>query len=79
MDEYPFSILTWNDTGIMSSAAYLSNCLNQNKVDICGFSEHWLYYTFSNQIDKHFCSLVSSDSDLKGPSNRRVGNGGVAF
>ena len=38
-----YNILTWNATGIMSSAAYLSDCLNQNKVDICGISEHWLY------------------------------------
>ena len=56
MDVHPFSIITWNATGIMSSAAYLSNCLNQNKVDICGISEHWLNekdLSFLNQIDKH--------------------------
>ncbi|MEW8546461.1 MAG: reverse transcriptase domain-containing protein, partial [Candidatus Thiodiazotropha sp.] len=66
----------------MSSAAYLSQCLNQNKIDICGISEHWLYekdLSFLNQIDKYYRSFAVSDTDLQRPSNRRVGKGGVAF
>lgn len=43
------NICTWNATGIMSSATYLSNSLKYRNVDICGISEHWLY-----EKDLHF-------------------------
>jgi len=36
------SIFTWNVSGIMSSAAYLSDILLEGKIDVCGLSEHWL-------------------------------------
>ena len=37
------NIMTWNATGIMSSASYLVNTLNDKAIDVCGISEHWLY------------------------------------
>ena len=73
------NILTWNATGIMSSATYLTDCLYRNKKDICGISEHWLYekdLQFLNQLD---ISYAVADSDLKCPSKRRMGKGGVAL
>lgn len=76
------NILTWNATGIMSSATYLCDSLYYNKIDICGVSEHWLYekdLNFLNQIDSSYNCHAISDFDLKRPSNRRVGKGGVAI
>ena len=78
------NVLTWNETGItcMSSAIYLCKCLNSYKIDICGISEHWLCekdLRFLNQIDNLFISHAETDFDLKRPSNRRVGKGGVAI
>ena len=35
--------MTWNSSGIMSSASYLSSALQRFDIDICGISEHWLY------------------------------------
>ena len=49
---------------------------------ICGISEHWLYEKdlhFLNQIDNSYNCYAISDFDLKRPSNRRVGKGGVAI
>ena len=76
------NILTWNATGIMSSASYLSECLNTNKIDICGISEHWLYEKdlhFLSQLSTSYKSHTVADFDLKRPSNRRVGKGMVAL
>ena len=78
------NVLTWNATGItcMSSAIYLCKCLNSYKIDKCGISEHWLYdkdLRFLNQIDNLYTSHAAADFDLKRPSNRRVGKGGVAI
>ena len=36
------NLSTWNCTGIMSSAYYLSNLLSCYNIHICGISEHWL-------------------------------------
>ena len=82
MNRKSLNILTWNATGIMSSAAYLIGCLNEINIDICGIAEHWLYekdLAFLSQLDKNYTSCAVSDGDLKRPSNRRVGKGGVAF
>jgi len=35
-------VITWNVTGLMSGASYLGNILKEGKMDVCGFSEHWL-------------------------------------
>lgn len=72
------NICTWNATGIMSSATYLSNSLKYRNVDICGISEHWLYEKdlhFLNQIDNYYNSYAVSDNDLKLPGSRKVGKG----
>ena len=77
-----FNFLTWNATGIMSSASYLCECLKQKNIDICGISEHWLYekdLQFLKQIDNSYMCHAVSDLDLKRPSRRRVGKGGVAI
>lgn len=76
------NIMSWNATGIMSSASYLCNSLRFKQIDICGISEHWLYekdLIFLNQIDSNYKSHAVSDFDLKYPGRRRVGKGGVAL
>jgi len=42
-------VITWNVTGMMSSASYLCDILTQGEIDICGISEHWLLPS-----NKHF-------------------------
>ena len=74
--------MTWNVTGLMSSSSYLSNTLNQQSIDFCGISEHWLY-----NYNLHFFDVINTkykihavcDFDLDKISNRRVGKGGVAI
>ena len=76
------NIMSWNATGIMSSASYLSNSLKAKQIDICGISEHWLYekdLVFLDQIDSNYKSHAVSVFDLKSPGRRRVGKGGVAI
>ena len=34
-------VITWNVTGLMSSASYLSDILTEGNIDVCGLSEHW--------------------------------------
>ena len=36
------NVLTWNVTGVMSTASYLCDILTDGNIDICGISEHWL-------------------------------------
>ena len=76
-----FIFLTWNATGIMSSASYLCECLKHKNIDICGISEHWLYekdLQFLKQIDNSYMCHAVSDFDLKRPSRRMVGKDRVA-
>ena len=76
------NLMTWNVTGIMSSSSYLVELLNNNAIDICGISEHWLYEKnlyFLESLDNNYKSYAVSDFDLKRPSNRKVGKGGVAI
>ena len=71
-------VITWNVTGVMSSASYLCDILTQGEIDICGISEHWLLPS-----NKHFLGCLSSDYNdhavcdidltLLGPSTRNVG------
>ena len=77
-----FKLMTWNATGIMSSASYLIDSINSKKIDICGISEHWLYEKdlyFLKSIDTKYKCHAVSDFSLKLPSNRKVGKGGVAL
>ena len=76
------NILTWNATGIMSSASYLCESLRVHKIDICGISGRWLYdkgLHFMSQLSNSYNCHAVADFDLKRPSNRRVGKGGVAI
>lgn len=76
------NIMSWNATGIMSSASYLCNSLKVKQIDICGISEHWLYekdLVFLDQIDSNYKSHAVSDFDLMSPGRIRVGKGGVAI
>ena len=75
------NLMAWTVTGIMSSATYLIDCLDENKINICGISVHWLYeknLRFLNQLDNLYknCHTVSG-FELNRPSNRRFGKGGV--
>ena len=48
------NLMTWNATGIMSSASYLVDTINNKAIDVCCISEHWLYYKnlhFLNSLD----------------------------
>ena len=74
------NIATWNATGVMSSASYVSDLLMKENVYILGLSEHyWLY-----QHNLHFLQAINSsyncfgicDHDLDIPSNRKVGRRG---
>ena len=74
--------MTWNATGIMSSASYLSKALKSFDVDVCGIYEHWLYKKdlhFLESIHKSYNYSAMSDFDLERPSRRKVGKGGVAL
>ena len=68
--------MTWNASGIMSSASYLSNTLKQFDIDICGVSEHWLYqkdFHFLDSVHKSYNHAAVADFDLEKPSRRKVG------
>ena len=74
--------MTWNSSGIMSSASYLSSALKRFDIDICGVSEHWLYKKdlhFLDSIHRLYNYAAVSDFDLERPSKRKVGKGGVAL
>ncbi len=76
------NLLTWNVTGIMSSSSYLSDILLSYSIDICGIAEYWLYehdHHFMDCINSQYTCYIKSDDDLRLPSNRRVGKGGVAL
>ncbi|MEW8562290.1 MAG: hypothetical protein AB2541_09300, partial [Candidatus Thiodiazotropha sp.] len=82
MASLELNIFSWNATGIMSSAMYLCEVLNHKSVDFCGISEHWLFEKnlhFLSELDRNYNSHGVCDSDLKLPSQRRVGKGGVAI
>jgi hypothetical protein len=76
------NISTWNCTGVMSSASYLSDLLQNHSIDICGMSEHWLFehdLQFIYCINSHYTSYSIADPDLQYPSSRRVGKGGLGI
>lgn len=75
-------IMTWNATGVMSSASYLCDTLLNYNIDICGLSEHWLYehnLFFLNSLTSEYRCHAISDYSLALPSNRKIGKGGVAI
>jgi len=61
------NIMTWNATGLISSASYLCHALKDNAVDICGISEHFLFPNNVHFLDiliSDYCYHVSCDKDL---------------
>ena len=75
-------LATWNATGIMSGASYVNKLLSQRHIDILGLSEHWLSdcnMHFLGSINCDYIAFGVSDRDLRIPSSRRVGKGGVAL
>lgn len=76
------NIISWNITGVMSSASCLCDILTEGEIDICGISEHWLYphnIHFLGSISSDFNYHAVCDSDLSTASNRKVGKGGAAI
>ena len=73
---------TWNATGIMSSASYVSHLLSSGNIQFFGLSEHWLYkhnLHFISTLSSEYNSIGVCDFDLNRPSSRKVGKGGVAI
>ena len=75
------NLITWNVTGIMSSAAFLSQVLTEGDTDFCGLSEHWLlphnvHLMDSLLTDYNHHSICSQGDDTKRPT---VGRDGVSF
>jgi len=77
------NFLTWNVTGVMSTASYLCDILTDGNIDICGISEHWL---LPNNL--HFLGCISSDYRYHAVCDkdvnvynckRKVGEGGVSI
>ena len=74
--------MEWNATGIMSGASYVNKLLSQRHIDILGLSEHWLSdcnMHFLGSINCDYIAFGVSDRDLRIPSSRRIGKGGVAL
>jgi exonuclease III len=74
------NLLTWNITGIMSSAAYLSDILVQGGIDICGVSEHWLMTGNVHFMDSIHCDYRHyTVCDKPGLQKVKTGRGGVTI
>lgn len=76
------TFMSWNVTGIMTSASYLTDCLSKYSIDFCGLAEHWLYehnLHFLDRIHTSYSSHAVSDSNLYQGDTRKVGKGGVAI
>ena len=78
----PLNFMTWNATGIMSSASYLNELLNVHNIDICGISEHWLYpenvcFLETIHVNYDFTATVDNDSSVAFQQRKR--KGGVAI
>ena len=75
-------LTSWNATGIMSSALYLSSFLDHNGVHINGISEHRLFnhnMHFLDSINSEYTGFGIADNSLILNNNRNIGKGGVAL
>ena len=73
-------LITWNVTGLMSSASYLCELLSSGNIDVCGLAEHWLMphnSHFINCISTEYSAHTVCDKDLDYRS--KIGKGGVAI
>ena len=69
---------SWNTTGIMACASYVSNLLEKKALHFFGFSEHWLYplnLHFLDTIHRDYTGFAVCDKDLMSISHRVVGKG----
>ena len=76
------SLATWNATGLMSGASYVSHLLGRHQLQILGLSEHWLNSSnlhFVSSIHKDYLAYGVIDNDLRTPGCRTIGKGGVAI
>ena len=76
------NLSSWNATGIMSSASYLSSFLDHNGVHIIGISEHWLFnhnMHFIDSINSAYTGFGIADNSLLLNNNRNIGKGGVSL
>ena len=76
--ELQLHISSWNATGIMSSASYLSSFLERND----GISEHWLFnhnMHFLDSINSEYTGFGIADNSLLFNNSRNIGKGGVAL
>jgi len=82
MSEILLKLVTWNATGVISSAPYLQKLLYEKDTTICGRSEHWLYENnvhFLDSVFSNYKPFTVCGKDLSLPSKRRVGKGGVTL
>ena len=80
--ELQLHLSSWNATGIMSSASYLSSFLDRNEVHIIGISEHWLFnhnMHFLDSINSEYTGFGIADDSLLFNNSRNIGKGGVAL
>ena len=80
--ELQLHLSSWNATGIMSSASYLSSFLDRNEVHIIGISEHWLFnhnMHFLDSINSEYTGFGIADNSLLFNNCRNTGKGGVAL
>ena len=80
--ELQLHLSSWNATGIMSSASYLSSFLDRNEVHIIGISEHWLFnhnMHFLDSINSKYTGFGIADNSLLFNNSRNIGKGGVAL
>ena len=76
------SFATWNATGLMSGASYVSHLLGRHQLQILGLSEHWLNSSnlhFLSSIHKDYLAYGVIDKDLRTLGCRTIGKGGVAI
>lgn len=76
------NFLCWNVDGIMSSTPYLTHCLSNFDVHICGISEHWLReynLNFLQTIDSNYTVIAKPVPDYNPFLYRNTVRGGVAL
>ena len=75
-------ICTWNATGIMSSALYMSTLLSRENIDLCGISEHWLKahnITFMDSIHCNYANTTKNSENGTLATNKYSSKGGVSL
>lgn len=76
------NIACYNARGIMPSACYIGQLLDNHDIDILGISEHWLFpnmLCFLDSIHPNYCGFGISNATLDPIISHHRGKGGVAF